>query len=96
MLDTIVTGDDGVGIFCAGRIYSAQSAPPPETLAPRLIAQKRRPFEAQGEQDRRTPRLAGLGFGLLGGLGCYGLIDLEEGHFQFAEKVEEKGIFLGG
>jgi hypothetical protein len=44
-------------------------------------------------QNAPAPPLAGLGFGLLGG---YGLIDLEEGHFQFAEEVEEEGIFLGG
>jgi len=47
-------------------------------------------------QNAPAPPLASFGFGLLGGLGGYGLIDLEEGHFQFAEKVEEKGIFLGG
>jgi len=37
-------------------------------------------LEDQGTPDRRTqnapaPSLASFGFGLLGGLGCYGLID---------------------
>ena len=47
-------------------------------------------------QNAPAPPLASFGFGLLGGLGCYGLIDLEEGHFQFAEEIEEEGVFLGG
>jgi len=36
-----------------------------------------------------------LGLSLLRGLGGNGLVDLEEGHFELAEQVEEERIFLG-
>jgi hypothetical protein len=43
----------------------------------------------------RLARLAGFRFGLGGRLSGYGLVDFEIGHLQFAEKIEEHGIFLG-
>ena len=40
-------------------------------------------------QNAPASPLASFGFGLLGGLGGYGLVYFQEGHFQFAEKIEE-------
>ena len=54
--------------------------------------QMRRQVASATKQSLR----ASLGFGLLRGLSGYGLIDLEIGHFEFAEEIEEERVFLGG
>ena len=88
MLNQIVTGDRRGWHFAKREFIAFSRSCCVELFSFSLLRQKR--------LDRRAPRLTGLGFGLLGGLGGYSLIDLEESHLQLSEKVEEQGVFLGG